>query len=72
MLNTSINNSALDNITHKMLSECHVRYRGMARLQVILRHFGEDCLMISSAKLIPVVLGGIATLEILETEVGLA
>jgi len=41
-------------------------------LQVILRHFGVDCLMISSAKLIPAVLGGIATLEILEIKVGLA
>jgi len=37
-------------------------------LQVILRHSGIDYLMISCAKLIPVVLGGIATLEILETK----
>ena len=37
-------------------------------LQVILRHSGIDYLMISRAKLIPVVLGGIATLEILETK----
>ena len=37
-------------------------------LQVILRHSGIDCLMISRAKLIPVVLGGIATLETLETK----
>jgi len=32
MLNTSINNCALDNITHKMLSECHIRYCEMALL----------------------------------------
>jgi len=37
-------------------------------LQVILRHSGIDYLMISRAKLIPVVLGGKATLEILETK----
>ena len=36
--------------------------------EVILRHSGRDYLMISRAKLIPVVLGGIATLEILETK----
>jgi len=33
MLNTSINNCALDNIEHKMLSECPVRYRGMAHIR---------------------------------------
>jgi len=37
-------------------------------LQVILRHSSIDYLMISRAKLIPVVLGGIARLEILETK----
>ena len=37
-------------------------------LQVILRHSGIDYLMIIHAKLIRVVLGGIATLEILETK----
>ena len=37
-------------------------------LQVILRHSGIDYLMISRAKLILVVLGGKATLEILETK----
>jgi len=36
--------------------------------QVILRHSGIDYLMISRAKLILVVLGGNATLEILETK----
>jgi len=33
MLNTSINNCALDNIKHKMLSECPVRYHGMALIE---------------------------------------
>jgi len=37
-------------------------------LQVILGHSGIDYLMISRVKLIPVVLGGIAMLEILETK----
>jgi len=37
-------------------------------LEVILRQSGIDYVMISRAKLIPLVLGGITTLEILETK----